>query len=117
MDINTVALLLAAVALAASLLSIALSLRIGVQAQTNAQGENSDPRLRPIMIDEDESVAWYGNVTDGYVRGPFVIRRMPTLGPEAARGNETEWVAYANGDRVANSQDLAEVMGWCEGLE
>ena len=117
MDINTVALLLAAVALAASLLSIALSLRIGVQAQTNAQGEDSDPHLRPIIIGEDESVAWYGNVRDGYVRGPFVVRRMPARGPGAARGNETEWVAYADGDRVANSQDLAEVLGWCEGLE
>ena len=116
-DVATFALVFSAFALVAALLAVALSLRTASQVQANAQGEDLEPRPRPVLIDEANGGAWHGNVEEGYTRGPFVVKRMPTRGPEAARGNESEWVAYANGERVANSQNLAEVLGWCEGRE
>ena len=113
----TFSLIFSAFALAIALLAVALSLRTASQAQANAQGEDLEPRPRPVLTDEEDGGAWHGNVEEGYTRGPFVVKLMPTRGPKATRGNETEWVAYANGERVANSQNLAEVLGWCEGQE
>ena len=100
-----------------ALLSVALSLRTASQIQANAKGEDLDLRPRPVLVNGGSGGAWHGNVEEGYVRGPFVVKLMPTRGPEAARGNETEWVAYASGERVVASQDLSEVLGWCERLE
>lgn len=117
LDAAALALILSAIALAGALLSVALSLRTASQLQANPQDEDLPPRPRPVLVDEDNGGAWHGNVEEGYTRGPFVVKLMPARGPEAGRGNETEWVAYANGERVANSQDLSEVLGWCEGLE
>lgn len=117
LDPATFALTLSAVALAVALLSVALSLRTTSQIQANAKGEDLDLRPRPVLVNGESGGAWHGNVEEGYVRGPFVVKLMPTRGPEAARGNETEWVAYASGERVVASQDLSEVLGWCERLE
>ena len=116
-DAATFALILSAVALAVALVSVALSLRTASKIQANARSDDLEHRPRPVVVDEDNGGAWHGNLKEGYVRGPFVVKLMPTRGASVRHGNATEWVAYANGERVVASHDLAEVLGWCEGLE
>ena len=111
-----VALVFSAVALAVALLSAALPYRLWQVMQASAQDELA-PQAILVPVAEHGAGAWHGNADEGYVRGPFNVKRMPKRESEVWRGNEGEWVAYANGERVAASPDLAEVLAYCEGLE
>ena len=116
MDITAVTLIFSAIALAAALLSVALSFRVTQTVRANAQGVPV-PQPRPASVVDDTAGAWHGNTEDGYMRGPFSVRRMPTRGAEAWRGNETEWVAYRDGERAFASPDLEDVLRVCEAAE
>ena len=115
-SIPVVALIFSAAALAVALLSVALTFRLW-QAMQGSDQDDPAPRPFPVPLTEDGAREWRGSVDEGYVRGPFAVKKMPTRGAEAWRGNETEWVAYSNGERVAASPDLAEVLDFCERLE
>ena len=115
-SVPIVSLIFSAAALAVALLSAALSFRTWQATQDSAGGEPG-PRPMPEPVAEYGARAWHGNVDEGYVRGQFTVKRMPTRGAEAWRGNDTEWVAYAEGARVAASPDLADVLAFCEGQE
>ena len=115
LSIPVVALIFSAAALVVALLSAALSLRVPQSMRAGVQGEPA-PSPLPVLAAEDDLGAWHGNVEEGYTRGSFSVKRMPTRGADAWRGNETEWVAYSDGERVAASPDLADVLAFCEGL-
>ena len=116
MDVTSVALIFSALALAVALVSVALVFRVSQRTGANSQGI-PEPRPRPQVIAEESAGAWHGNSEEGYVRGPFSVRRMPTRGADVLRGNDSEWVAYRDGERAFASLDLEDVLRVCETAE
>ena len=118
MDVSSVALFFSAIALAVALLSLALTFRVSQIMRANAQATPLPrPRHRPVPVAEDAVGAWRGNTKEGYVRGPFSVRCMPTRGADGWRENETEWVVYRDGERAFASPDLEDVLRACETAE
>ncbi len=116
LSVPVVALIFSAAALAVALVSAALSIRLWQVINARAQ-QGAPPRPIAQPAAEDGARAWHGNMNEGYTRGPFAVRRMPTRGAEAWRGNETEWVAYRDGERAFASLDLEDVLRVCETAE
>ena len=112
---SEVALLLSGLAFALSLVCLALLLRSPSQA-----GEEPLPAREesgPVPVAAAGDSAWHGNSEDGYARGPFTVKRMPTRGADAMRGSEVEWVAYRDGERAYAAPDLEKVLRVCETAE
>ena len=130
MEPASVALLFSAVALVVALLAAYFAWR----ASATAAAAYHEPAPRPsrpgrgpdrdvdldLDLDLDPGLApspdgaWVGSVATEYRRGPFTVRRVLTHGADLLRGRESEWVAYAQGERVHAAADLAEVLAWCE---
>lgn len=113
LSVPVVAIIFSAAALAVALLSAALSFRLWQTINAPAQQE-APPQPMTMPVAEDGAGAWHGNITEGYTRGPFAVRRMPTRGAAAWQGDETEWVAYRDGERAFASFDLEDVLRACE---
>lgn len=107
------ALLLSGLAVAVSLVTLALVLFWAGPGRYRAR-QSVPEEDAPPNANVHEDAAWHGNHETGYVRGPFTVCRMPTRGTDLLRGQETEWVAYRDGERAFASPDLEDVLRVCE---
>ena len=114
MTVSVVALLFSAAALVVALLCVAFVLRLSDAVREARRAPAPSLPVEPVSVPEPRDDAWYGTAEVGYYRGPFTVTQMPCRGADLWRGQETEWVAYRDGERAHASPDLEDVLRFCE---
>ena len=114
MTVSVVALLFSAAALVVALLCVAFVLRLSDAVREARRAPAPSVPVEPPSVLERSYDAWHGTADVGYYRGPFTVTRMPCRGADLWRGQETEWVAYRDGERAHASPELEDVLRFCE---